>query len=182
MIAPVFESMATEFPSVSFAKVDVDTNQETAGQCGVRAMPTFQLFVEGNKVAETKGANERSLKVQFCSWMIPATNDFLHHKRCVAAFSVSLENLTIIWFPFGQDMIMAHMDSGPKGFLPCSSPSPSLAATPNAAVKLKIIEKISHFSSQQAAPLQLLPCELLALKVGGTSYRVFCLPRRYVCL
>jgi thioredoxin len=67
MIAPAFESMAAEFPSVSFAKVDVDANQETAGQCGVRAMPTFQLFVEGNKVAETKGANERSLKVQFFS-------------------------------------------------------------------------------------------------------------------
>ena len=75
---------------------------------------------------------------------------------------------------------MTHMDIGPKGFLPCS-PSPSPAATPNAAVQLKIIEKISHFSSQQAAPLQLLPRELVALTVGGTPHRVFCLAKAF-CL
>jgi hypothetical protein len=75
-------------------------------------------------------------------------------------------------------MIMTHMDIGPKGFLPCS-PSPSPAATPNAAVQLKIIEKISHFSSQQAAPLQLLPRELVALTVGGTPHRVFCLAKAF---
>ena len=76
-------------------------------------------------------------------------------------------------------MIMTHMDIGPKGFLPCCSPSPSPAATPNAAVQLKIIEKISHFSSQQAAPLQLLPRELVALAVGGTPHRVFCLAKAF---
>jgi thioredoxin-like negative regulator of GroEL len=63
MIAPAFESMVAEFPSVVFAKVDVDANQETASHCGVRSMPTFQLFKGGEKVAETKGANEQGLRV-----------------------------------------------------------------------------------------------------------------------
>ena len=63
MIAPAFESMVSEFPSVVFAKVDVDANQETASHCGVRSMPTFQLFKGGEKVAETKGAREQELRV-----------------------------------------------------------------------------------------------------------------------
>jgi hypothetical protein len=63
--------MAAEFPCVMFAKVDVDANQETASHCGVRSwigfnpLPTFQLFVEGVKVAETKGMDEQGLRVLF---------------------------------------------------------------------------------------------------------------------
>ena len=63
MIAPAFETMVAEFPSVAFSKVDVDANQETAAHCGVRSMPTFQLFKGGEKVAETKGAREQELRV-----------------------------------------------------------------------------------------------------------------------
>ena len=65
--------MAADFPSVMFAKVDVDANRETRDYCGVswtltrtpNQMPMFQLFVEGVKVAETKGMNEQGLRVLF---------------------------------------------------------------------------------------------------------------------
>lgn len=61
-IAPIFSALATEFSHVDFLKVDVDVNQETAVSCGVRAMPTFQIFRGGAKVAELKGANPDALR------------------------------------------------------------------------------------------------------------------------
>ncbi len=64
-----------------------------------------------------------------------------------------------------QEMITAHMESGPKRFLPCLSPAPTPSATPTSAVQLKIIEKVSQFSDQQAARLQLTLQELAALTV-----------------
>ena len=87
MIAPAFESTVAEFPSVVFAKVDVDANQETASHCGVRSMPTFQLFKGGEKVAVTKGASEQWLRVIiFATDEHQASNNYFHHATCVSAF------------------------------------------------------------------------------------------------
>jgi hypothetical protein len=62
-------------------------------------------------------------------------------------------------------MIVAHMDVGPNCYLPCPGPAPSSSATPNSAVQLRIIEKVSQFNSKQDAKLQLVPRELAALTV-----------------
>mmetsp|Transcript_280 Transcript_280/g.796 ORF Transcript_280/g.796 Transcript_280/m.796 type:complete len:241 (-) Transcript_280:194-916(-) len=61
-IAPVFDALAMEFTWVDFLKVDVDANQDTAQACGIRAMPTFQIFRGGAKVAEMRGANPDGLR------------------------------------------------------------------------------------------------------------------------
>ena len=62
-------------------------------------------------------------------------------------------------------MILNHMERGPKRLLPCGGASPSPAAPPTAAVTLKLIAKVSQFSSEQTLLLQLLPQELAALHV-----------------
>ena len=43
-------------------KVDVDDQDEIAAQCGIMAMPTFQLYKGGTKVAEMRGADANKLK------------------------------------------------------------------------------------------------------------------------
>lgn len=65
MIAPHFESMSTEYASNAiFVKVDVDVMEKLAQQCGIRAMPTFQFYKNGEKVDEFSGADIATLKAK----------------------------------------------------------------------------------------------------------------------
>jgi len=57
MIAPHFKTLSDENPHCIFVKVDVDAQGDIAQQCGIRAMPTFQFYKDGKKVAEMTGAN-----------------------------------------------------------------------------------------------------------------------------
>ena len=53
MIAPVVEELATEYDGkFAFAKLDVDSNPETAMAFGIRSIPALLLFKNG-VVAET---------------------------------------------------------------------------------------------------------------------------------
>ena len=57
MIAPKFEEMSKEYPGAIFVKVDVDDMASISEECGIRAMPTFQMYKNGEKVDEYKGSN-----------------------------------------------------------------------------------------------------------------------------
>ena len=61
-IAPLFQQLADENQNVTFVKVDVDENEETAAAYGISAMPTF-IFIKNNQKLETmQGANVDMLK------------------------------------------------------------------------------------------------------------------------
>jgi thioredoxin 1 len=47
---------------VHFIKLDVDEVPEVAQELGIRAMPTFLIFKNGEKVGEVVGANPPALK------------------------------------------------------------------------------------------------------------------------
>merc|ERR1711939_840683 len=62
VIAPQVVKFPDEFPNAHFAKLDVDEVPDVAQELGIRAMPTFLIFKDGEKVKEVVGANPNALK------------------------------------------------------------------------------------------------------------------------
>lgn len=64
-IAPKISAMSQEEKyknSVDFYKIDVDEVPDVAQELGIRAMPTFLIYKDGEKVEEVVGANERAIR------------------------------------------------------------------------------------------------------------------------
>merc|ERR1712113_410159 len=61
MIAPFFAELADKFTTIEFIKVDVDDLDDVAAECGISAMPTFQVWKGGAKVEEMVGASKDKL-------------------------------------------------------------------------------------------------------------------------
>jgi len=62
MIGPVFNELAEDAGNLTFIKVDVDEAEDISGKCGIKAMPTFQVWKDGKKVQELVGASKEKLK------------------------------------------------------------------------------------------------------------------------
>lgn len=63
-IKPYFEDLSKIYTDVQFLKVDVDNLPDVASKAGVRSMPTFVLYKNGQKTDEIlEGANKNRLKM-----------------------------------------------------------------------------------------------------------------------
>ncbi|QDS73530.1 Thioredoxin amt13 [Venturia effusa] len=62
VIAPQVVKFSDKFTNARFYKLDVDDVPDVAQELGIRAMPTFLLFKDGEKVAEVVGANPKALE------------------------------------------------------------------------------------------------------------------------
>ena len=59
--SPIFEDLSKEMKNITFAKLNVDENQEIASKFGIMSIPTFIIFKDGKEADRIIGANPRSL-------------------------------------------------------------------------------------------------------------------------
>jgi len=60
--APWFGQTSLKYGTTDFVKVDVDECKSIARMCSVSAMPTFQLYKNGEKIDESVGYNPSSIE------------------------------------------------------------------------------------------------------------------------
>jgi thioredoxin 1 len=64
-LAPFYDEFATQFPNVTFLKVDVDDcDEELPNEYDVQALPTLVLINNGTPITLIKGANPDRLKTE----------------------------------------------------------------------------------------------------------------------
>ncbi|KAF8899350.1 thioredoxin [Infundibulicybe gibba] len=61
VISPVFDELSKNITSIKFYKVDIDAQPDIAQEVGIRSIPAFKVFKNGNKVDELVGADPRGL-------------------------------------------------------------------------------------------------------------------------
>ncbi|GAA5841623.1 hypothetical protein JCM5353_002752 [Sporobolomyces roseus] len=62
VIGPVFDKLSDQFENIGFFKCDVDTQEEVAAEVGIKAMPTFLIFKNGEQIGKVVGADPNKLR------------------------------------------------------------------------------------------------------------------------
>eukprot|EP01001_Neometanema_parovale_P000933 NODE_11049_length_566_cov_18.652370_g10769_i0.p1 GENE.NODE_11049_length_566_cov_18.652370_g10769_i0~~NODE_11049_length_566_cov_18.652370_g10769_i0.p1 ORF type:complete len:173 (+),score=48.12 NODE_11049_length_566_cov_18.652370_g10769_i0:59-520(+) len=61
-IAPVFQKLSTEFPEITFVKVDCEALPQVAGAFGISSIPHFTFVKDRTEVNKLIGADKGALK------------------------------------------------------------------------------------------------------------------------
>lgn len=70
--APIFAKLSIEYPNIKFVKVDVDVNTKAAKAMEIKAMPTFIIFQNGNRVETVQGFSEANIKNLIKKYNVPS--------------------------------------------------------------------------------------------------------------
>lgn len=65
-MAPIFEEVAGEVDGVNFGKVSIEDHQQIATQNGIRSIPTFLVFKDGEQADMKMGAMPKD---EFKDWV-----------------------------------------------------------------------------------------------------------------
>ncbi|MBT8448247.1 MAG: thioredoxin TrxA [Gammaproteobacteria bacterium] len=66
MIAPILDEVASEYNGkLKVTKLNIDENNQTAPQYGIRGIPTLMIFKNGSPAATKVGALSKSQLVEF---------------------------------------------------------------------------------------------------------------------
>ncbi|KAI0993846.1 hypothetical protein K3495_g14339 [Podosphaera aphanis] len=64
LIAPKINNFSNDYGDVHFIKFDVDAVPDIAKALNIKAMPTFIIFKDGEKIADVIGANPSAIQEQ----------------------------------------------------------------------------------------------------------------------
>ena len=73
-LKPVFESIASKYPDITFVKINVDEQGGLALRYGIRGIPVIKFFCEGREVGEIVGyvpQNELEKRISEISSEVP---------------------------------------------------------------------------------------------------------------
>ncbi|HYZ59523.1 MAG TPA: thioredoxin family protein [Nitrososphaeraceae archaeon] len=74
-LKPIFESIASKYPDITFVKINVDEQGSLASRYGIRGIPVIKCFCEGREVGEIVGyvpQNELEKRINAISSEAPA--------------------------------------------------------------------------------------------------------------
>ncbi len=60
MVVPIVEEIARERPDIKVGKINVDEQQELAGEFGIMSIPTLVVIKDGKIVSQAMGARPKS--------------------------------------------------------------------------------------------------------------------------
>lgn len=60
MVVPIVEEIARERPDIKVGKINVDEQQELAGEFGIMSIPTLVVIKDGKVVSQAMGARPKS--------------------------------------------------------------------------------------------------------------------------
>ena len=67
MLAPVLEEVSNELTNIEFYKINVDENQEAAGEFGVMSIPTLLVMKNGEVLEEKTGYQPKEALLELLS-------------------------------------------------------------------------------------------------------------------